>query len=517
MREANALLVRKRIELSFPYDLEIINIIRSIEGRKWVPEYRVWQVPATPWHAQQVILKLTGEFFIDPAIKRLAEQKSLPPKLQIPAGLYPFQQEGVKFIVRAGGRCIIGDEMGLGKTIEALSYIQMFGGKTLIVCPANVVFKWKDECQKWVPNRSVAVVSNGGIALPDVDIMIMSYSIATMQYTKLTNIPFDAGIWDEAHYLKNQKTQRTRVAKALITSGLPKVLFLSGTPFMNRPSELFTLLNLLDPIGFSNYWSYAVKYCGAQRVDGMWIFPRNGISNADELASRLTKYMIRRTKKDVELQLPDLSRSYLPITIGNRSEYNAARKKALLEYKKGKSKANALTTLAELRQVVGKAKVEAAIDLAKTILDMDRKVVLFAHHRSVVASLESNLREYGTLVIDGSTDQETRQENSKLFLRPDSSSRVMIMSVAGAEGIDLYSASDIIFVEREWTPAKEEQAEARLHRIGQKNPVTAYYIVALDTVDEKMNDLIKEKRKIFGAVIRQDDVLETILEALSDE
>ena len=104
--------------------------------------------------------------------------------------------------------------------------------------------------------------------------------------------------------------------------------------------------------------------------------------------------------------------------------------------------------------------------------------------------------------------------NSNLFLMPDSGIRVMIITTAGSEGIDLYSASDIIFVEREWTPSREEQAEARLHRIGQRNPVTAHYLVAKGTVDERLSQVVDKKREVIEQVIRQDEVLTEILKEL---
>lgn len=107
-----------------------------------------------------------------------------------------------------------------------------------------------------------------------------------------------------------------------------------------------------------------------------------------------------------------------------------------------------------------------------------------------------------------------KQENSNKPLIKNDELDVMIITIAGAEGIDLFSASDIIFVEREWTPAREEQAESRLHRMGQKSPVTAWYIVAKKTVDEKLEKMIREKRKVFGAVIRQDEIINTIISEL---
>ncbi len=506
------------IELSFDFNLDILEVVRDITGREWDKKRKtVWTLPATPWHAHEVIKRLPM-FKIDPEVKKLAKGERKPPRLEFPAGLYAFQETGVEALARNGGRMVIADDMGLGKTIEALAYIKMFGGKTLIITPANVLYKWQDEYKKWIPGCTVAIVRAGNEPIPDADAVIMSYAIMTAQYERLIHIPFDVGIWDEAHYLKSPKAQRTRVAKAIINSGLPKVLFLSGTPFMNEPSELFTLLNMLDPVGFNNYWTYAKKYCGAMQMDGHWLIPKHTVTNVDELADRLKHYMIRRTKRDVELELPDLTRSYLPVDIPNYRDYlHAVEDVSNWLNHKGKevkNKSHVLTRLNVLRQVIGEGKVDAAAELAESILDAGRKVVLFAHHHDVVRALCRKLMGKGVAVIDGNTPADDRLQISKLFLSSLSSTKVIIMSVAGAEGIDLYSASDVIFVEREWTPAKEEQAEARLHRIGQKNPVNAWYLVARDTVDEKINELVQEKRKVFGQVIHTDTIVELVIEEL---
>lgn len=506
------------IVLNFDYNLDTINIVRGIEGRQWDKVDKVWKVPATAWHAGEVLARLAGLFRFSPEIAELARGERVPPKVKYPDGLYDFQKEGVQFIMRTQGRCIIADEMGLGKTIEALAYVKMQGGRTLIVSPANVIFKWRDEVLKWLPNWTVAVVRTGDEPMPDTDVVIMSYAIMTLQYARLVKTPFDVGIWDEAHALKNAKARRTRVAKAIVDAGLPKAMFLSGTPFLNEPIELFTLLNMLDPLGFRSYWQFALRYCGAQNIDGRVYLPKGVVSNVDELTKRLEKYMVRRTKQDVSLELPDLTRSYMPVELTNGKAYD----KAMWDVtnwlaEKGKTvknKNHVLTRLNVLRQILGEGKVDAALELADDILQSGRKVVLFAHHKSVVEALSRKLQKKGLLIIDGSTPAAERQRNSKLFLSTNSPYRVMIMSVAGAEGIDLYSASDIIFVEREWTPAKEEQAEARLHRIGQKNNVVAHYIVAMGTIDEDMNTLIQDKRKVFGQVIHQDDILQFIVERL---
>jgi SWI/SNF-related matrix-associated actin-dependent regulator of chromatin subfamily A-like protein 1 len=172
--DATAMLEGDYIALSFPYNLDTLDIVRDITGRTWDKGRKVWLIPATPWHAHEVQSRLSGLFYFDPAIARLANGPRIRPTIKLPDGLYPFQQEGVRYIMERGGRCIVGDDMGLGKTIEALAYVKMFGGKLLIVSPANVLFKWKAEYEKWIPGGTCAVVLTSAQPMPDVDAVIMS-------------------------------------------------------------------------------------------------------------------------------------------------------------------------------------------------------------------------------------------------------------------------------------------------------------------------------------------------------
>jgi len=519
LTQGSAIINGDRIEISFPYDLELLFKVRAIDGRKWndTKHPNVWSIPVTAWHANQVV-RLFPEFYIDPTVKFMAEGEKEKPKAKLPKELYKFQKEGIEYIASVKGRCIIADDMGLGKSAEALVYLRFHAqGRTLIISPSNVTFKWKDEeCRKWWPEKSVAVVTSGKQTIPYADVVIMSYGIMVSRYDELVTLAFDNVIFDEAHYVKGPKAQRTKVAKALARS-MSRVLLLSGTPFMNNPGELFFLLNILDPFSFSNYYQYAIRYCGAYKVGGMWIFPKNVVSNREELEGRLKHYMIRRTKQQVELQLPELVRSYVPIELSNASEYKKAVENFRTDWRKGGKKSTALTKLTELRQVIGRAKIEATVELAENILEAGRKVVIFAHHKEVVSALHKKLNSYKVGIISGDTPAKDRQTQAETFLLDNSLIRVMIITVAGAEGINLYSATDIIFAEREWTPAKEEQAEARLHRIGQKSNVTSYYLVVKGTVDEQMDKLVREKRGVIGQVISQDEILESVLETIQGE
>jgi SWI/SNF-related matrix-associated actin-dependent regulator 1 of chromatin subfamily A len=377
-----------------------------------------------------------------------------------------------------------------------------------------VIYKWQDECERWLPGRTTAVITKGSQKFPETDVIIMSYAMMVTKFKEIGQTDLMAIIMDEAHYIKGgTKTQRGRVARALLHGATEHLLLLSGTPFMNNPGELYPLLNGLDPVGFDNYFRFATRYCGAEKIGTTWYFPKDRVTNRVELEQRLEHYLIRRTKQEVELQLPDLTRVTVPLPLEHASIYKTAVKE-FSEWRNVNKRVNPLVKLTKLREMLGNMKVEACLDLAYSILDAGRKVVIFAHHKAVVAELTRELYKFGVGVISGDVTAQERKRQADEFMLDTDKIRVMIITVAGSEGINLFSASDIIFCEREWTPAKEEQAEARLHRIGQKSAVTAYYLVVMDTIDEKMDALVREKRNVFGQVLSTDEITEYVVSLL---
>jgi len=515
-----------RVVISFPFDLVLIEVVRTIPDREW--NYKthkgVWSVPNSAWHCAQVIETLMSiGFYIDPKIRQCADAKAERPNLskQLPKELYPYQKTGVEFIHAAKGRALVTDDMGLGKSAEALAWANLFGGtKVLIVAPANVIWKWAlKEIKMWAADRTWQVIEDGKKPIKDVSIIIMSYGIMVSRYEELSTIPFDTIILDEAHYLKSNKSQRNRVARKLVR-GVPNLLFLTGTAFKNRRMEMYPLLHMLNPKTWSNAIEFGKRYCGGVFGQGHWIVPPNQETNTEELQARLAPIMLRRTKRQVAIDLPDITRVSIPITIDNVKEYKqtlrSVKEQARLE---GYKPARALTLLNKLRQVVGMGKTQAAIELAEDVLETGNQVVIFAHHRAVVEELKKALqaKRYTTGVIDGGTKPKDRQDLAEAFNAPGAYEygiQVMIISSAGKEGIDLFSASHIIFAERLWTSADEEQLEARLHRNGQKNAVTSHYLVAQGTVDERLDEIVRTKRSQFANLIETDIIKEIYMEMM---
>ena len=422
--------------------------------------------------------------------------------------LYPFQRQAVRFIEQTNGRTILGDEMGLGKTVEALHWAGKRSDitKILIVSPANVTYKWQREVKTWL-GRNSAVVQGYSSKLTRHPILICSYNVMTHRWKELRKRGFDLIIWDEAHYLKGNRKKTKRVAAALRLKS-PFVLCLSGTPFLNRPIELFNILTILEP-GKWKLGSYGTRYCGGF---DHWEGPLKGATNRHELKSKLTSIMIRRLKRDVLDDLPPLSRILLPVEI-RQTEYKKAMKEMNREFP--------MRAVMDMWHIIGNENAKEACHWANDFMEQsDGKLVLYAHHNSVVKLLDTGLRQHGVAIISGQTPVTKRDALVKGFQigeRP----RIMIITNAGGEGIDLFGldgvdASTILFVERQWTPAMEEQALARLDRIGQNSPVTAYYLVAIGTFDEKMATRIEIKRKVLDDIVGEPDVTMNIKDEILD-
>jgi SWI/SNF-related matrix-associated actin-dependent regulator 1 of chromatin subfamily A len=506
----------KRIVIHFPFDLKLIEIVRDIPDRDWNNKVKgKWSVPATPWHCAAVsrILKPFG-FYISPDVEKCADDRAEQPKKlsRLPKNLYPYQTEAVKFLYSARGRAIIADAPGVGKSAPAAVYAYLYGGeKILIVSPANVTWKWAEkELSMWAKELTWQVIEGSKQPILNTNVTIMSYRTMVLRYEELKTLPFDTMIFDEAHALKSNKSQQNRVARKLV-KGVPYLLLLTGTPFKNKRFELFQLLHMIDPYVWNNAIEFGTRYCGGTFQHGHWVVPPNGETNTEELQARLSSIMIRRTKKQVLKDLPDLTRASLPLHLENIKEYEkalqAAREQARNEpYKPGR----ALTLLNTLRQVVGRGKVKAAIELAKELLDAGEQVVIHAHHKENVTALYSLLLPHLPFsrigIIDGSTKPQDRKALSDAFLA--GRKRVMIVSSAGKEGLDLYSASHLIFAERQWTPSDEEQIEARLHRNGQRNAVTAHYLIAKGTIDERLDEIVRSKRAEFANLVETDVIRE---------
>jgi SNF2 family DNA or RNA helicase len=546
----NVLVSGPRLIVSWPFipDAslrgEVLAAIKSIPGRKFHADRKCWSIPL----AQSQVLHGAVEFLYAPlseAIMAVPEvsqtveasveriemsgaatlsieadleltkrlEHELPPHLD----LYPFQKVGVAFAEASEGKCLIGDDMGLGKTIQALAYMALHRGDrpTVVVSPANVKYNWAKEIKTWLPGERVQIINKGKDELEDADIFVINYDLMTKQAPALNKINPRLMILDEGHYLKSSKAQRT-IATLGMASFCPKVLVLSGTAIGSRPKEYFNVLHLLKPQLFPSRYDFHHQYCDPYHNGFGWDF--NGASNTKELNERARDVVIRRLKKEVLTELPDKVRTFLPVQIEGaaRKKYDIAQDEWDIQMDEqfitGSSlePGAILSMISKLRHICGRMKVPYAKEWIDSYRHHTGKpIVIFGHHRDVIEELVMSLKDtYRVGSITGATPAKRRQEQVEAF-QDGQLDMLVCNTLAAKEGLTLTAADTVLFIEREWVPTDEEQAEDRVYRIGQESDsVHAVYLSCVGTIDEHFDRVVEQKRQVVKAVLDGGDVEE---------
>ena len=510
---------KSRLEFRFPFDRTMIARIKAeVPGRRWNPDGKVWHCDATAANVE--IARRLGFAMSKEIEQRFKAVQDDEPKPAIPAELanrlYPFQRDGVEWLIERNGRALIGDEMGLGKTVQALGYLAAYPDKrALVVCPASLKLNWRKEARMWLGAKAdILDGTTEYILCTNRRITIINFDILKAWRVELTQAKFDVLILDEVHYCKNTTAQRTKAVQSLAKS-IPHVIALSGTPITNRPMEFFTPINLITPGLFPNRFQYGKKYCNAKHNGFGWDF--SGSSNTKELHSILTaSIMLRRKKIDVLKDLPAKRRHVIPMDMdaNGASEYRTAENNFIkwlrnLDPKKAASAKNAeaLVKIGYLKRLAADAKYSNCLAWIRDMLESGGKLVLFAVHKAMIARLMSDLQDFNPVKVDGSVSGVKRNEAVERF-QTDDECRVFVGNIqAAGVGITLTAAADTVFLELDWTPGNHDQAEDRVHRIGQTaQSVNAWYLLTENTIESELADLIDHKRKVLTAVLDGEDV-----------
>lgn len=505
----------KVLIIKFPYNRTDLKRVKLIPGRQYHPNKKVWSCRYTK--ANLNILKGFG-WEIDPELYAklkdgYTSMKDIKPVKDIKGlklELYPYQKKGVAFLEAKNGSALIADEMGLGKTAQALAYTQLHPEfeKVLIIVPASLKLNWRKEARLWMDKPKVQILSGKTPYEIDSRIVIINYDILDSWIDVLISWKPELVIADEVHYIKNNKALRTKATKKL-AKVVPRFIGLSGTPIVNRPIEFFNALKIIDPKLFPSYWEYVQNYCGMKHNGFGWDL--TGATNTKQLHEILTNtVMIRRLKKEVLTELPDKIKNFFPLELSptERREYEKAEHHFIewlaetrgLDAAHKAKNAETLVQIEALKQVTAKAKLSSAITWIKDFLESNDKLVLFATHKFIISAL---MKEFGDIAVklDGSTNNEDRQKAVDFF-QDDPGIRLFIANIkAGGVGITLTASSNVAFLELPWTPGELVQAEDRCHRIGQKDVVNVFYLLAEETIDEKIANLLDEKRKVLDSVL----------------
>eukprot|EP00554_Chaetoceros_debilis_P011453 CAMPEP_0194106128 /NCGR_PEP_ID=MMETSP0150-20130528/6215_1 /TAXON_ID=122233 /ORGANISM="Chaetoceros debilis, Strain MM31A-1" /LENGTH=803 /DNA_ID=CAMNT_0038794199 /DNA_START=154 /DNA_END=2565 /DNA_ORIENTATION=+ len=508
--------------------------------------------------------------------------------------LFPYQQEGCDRLLQ-DKRLLLADEMGLGKTvqcIEAMNQIATTRKKfhprekddddnitgdgnaivnALVICPKSVLGVWESELQTWLSpdvNADIRMVTRATKEFPfefeqefpqsksstsDIHITLINYDLCNKYRNNLQAFPYDILICDEAHYLKSITAKRTEAvfgAKSGLGGIYSEYLWLlTGTPVLNRPMELFTLLRAIDLVNFGNFKEYTERYCDPKTIKdrrGNFRKDYSGAMNLRELSQRLQPIMLRRYKMDVLTELPLKFRGTRVLhsgdvdssstsrleqerlqeilgtsagelhsrgkrsdgseeieEFGSAAEYSNLVKYLGVEWidMKDPDQRNLIMGfISAVRKETALMKVDLSAELIEDIVASGEKVVVFAHHREVIHRLVDKFGSKAVFVMGGmSTDDRT---DAVRQFQEDDNVRILVGSIrAAGVGVTLTASSTVIFLEMDWSPGVMAQAEDRCHRLGQLNSVSIQYHVFRDTIDEW----------IAKSLVRKQDNIDQIL------
>lgn len=425
------------------------------------------------------------------------------------ASLFPFQREDVDTINRSPltGH-IIANEMGTGKTYEAVaidhcrrSSPDYKGGPTLVIAPLSTLPSWHNHFTDLTDLKVIAIDPKNrskfldAAKAQDYDIYVIHWEALRLAHEHLSKVKWHHIIADEVHKAKNRKAQQTKALKKIKAK---YKLAMSGTPIINRPDELWSILHWLYPKDYGSYWRFYEKFLNYEIVYPGGYHKITGTKNIPALREEIEPFVTRRVKKDV---LKDLPPKYyttveVELTSKQRKAYNDMRKDMIAWI--GDHEQEPLVAPAVIAKLVrlqqfslayaefnsdGKVQLSKPSSKLDALLDIvhstDSQIVVFTQFVGMAKLAHENLEGISELLIG---ETSNRGELIERFQRGDI--RVLICSIgAGGVGITLTAADKAVFLDRSWSPAMNQQAEDRLHRIGQENAVQIIDIMAKDTVD----------------------------------
>lgn len=437
--------------------------------------------------------------------------------------LRPYQKKGLawlELIANQGIGGILADDMGLGKTIQVIALLvaQKAGvaakSKTpsLIVAPRSLIFNWIKEFEKFAPHiKTLDYTGKKRLdlvkSLKKYDVLLTTYQTLRMDVELLRERSFDFFVIDEAHYIKNSEAQSSQACRLIRAK---QKLALTGTPVENSLMDLFSILEVVNPGLITK--EIRDRYSREKELSAL-----------QDLGKALRPFLLRRTKEEVLTDLPAKSEQvlYCELSAAERKKYDElkahywAQLSGVIEQKSlARSKIEVLEALLRLRQAAChqgllaahmkgelSSKFELLLEQLSVVIQDGHKALIFSQFTSLLGLLKTHLEARGIRYeyLDGQT--QNRQERVDRFQEDPDISLFLLSLKAGGVGLNLTSADYVFILDPWWNPAAESQAIDRAHRIGQKQKVFAYKIIAKDTVEEKILDLQKSKKAVAKAVV----------------
>lgn len=522
------------------YDAGALPFLRSMPGAKWDASSKQWIVSTHPKDLPRVLeIAQKINLDIDPKLKALENAGTEESRTALKRAdrlrvdgktLFPFQKEGVKFLA-LHDRALLADEMGTGKTVQSLVALPE-NDAIIILCPASVKYNWRDEIKMWRPEFSVQICEGrDSFVIPEKgQVVICNYDIlpayllpkedpenpsgkkSMLTEDQIQKLNACTLIADECHLCKNYKSQRGQKVKEL-SKNVKCVWFLTGTPLLNRPTDLYGVLEAGHMNALGSWAKFVQLFNGFKNVYGGYEF---GMPS-EEVPERMKRIMLRRLRSDVLKDLPP--KTYQRIQVDGLSKELIARlndfviasavREGLIDKEdvtskliKNKEMVEELASklemtelpdfkeFSEIRALLAEARIPAMLEEVQSYEESDTPLIVFSAHRLPI--LELGKRE-GWKIITGDTKPEERRNIVHEF-QEGKLKGVGLTIAAGGVGLTLTHASNVLFVDLDWVPANNLQAEDRACRIGQEaNKVLIKRMSSSHPLDQHMQELLEYK------------------------
>jgi hypothetical protein len=431
---------------------------------------------------------------------------------------YPFQVEGIRWLLdhREG---LLADEMGLGKTMQAILALRVLFNRgeltrVLVVAPASVGATWERELMLWAPELSAVRVQRDPAQRDKqwrfgAEVHIVSYeSLArdAQRTSPIAGIPFDLCIADEAQKIKNPATLNSRALRA-ISAKCSSRWALTGTPLENATSDAVSIFEFIAP---------------SFRLDPRFQSPR-------QLRNAITPYLLRRTKRQVDVQFPELRHDmhWLDLSPGQRNAYWNAEYAGVEELRAlgvNVTRLHIFSLITRLKlicnydEVSGEScKLDFLLDSLDEISANGEKALVFSQYpHETLSKVADHLRRFNPLRFDASVNPRGRERVVEQFQEQDESDILLMGIRSGGMGITLTRANHVFHFDHWWNPAIVDQGSARVHRIGQQRPVFIHSLYTRGTIEERIDNILSRKRQLFQDVFGQLED-EKVTSRLSDE
>ena len=517
-RRALANLVEHRQQHSEMSALQLLALAAELQRELEAAGIEVAEtaVEATGW-AHELLAGLPDEALADGNVPT-----------EFTATLRPYQLRGLgwlQFLRRLGLGGCLADDMGLGKTPTTLAHLAGLPGPHLVVCPLSVVRNWEAETARFAPLMRVLVHHGTGRAADATfanlvaahDLVITTYQVAARDLDAFQKVPWATFVLDEAQAVKNPDT---RTARAMRSIKAEQRIALTGTPMENRLSELWSIFQVVAPGLLGNATQFRKQF-------SIPIEREHDAAATAELRRLTAPFLLRRTKADKSLvpDLPDKVEqvAWAPLTREQAHLYQAVVDQLLVDAEEAKGmrrRGLVLAALTRLKQICNhpahalgdgsklagrSGKLHRFDELVTDLLDAGEQALVFTQFREMGLLLQQHLHErFGQTAqfLHGGVSRANRDRMVTSFQDGTAKAPLLLVSLkAGGTGLNLTAASQVVHYDRWWNPAVEDQATDRAWRIGQSRTVFVHKLVCEGTIEEKIDALINEKRKLADAVV----------------